>query len=209
MHQLGNFAGLFAQALDSQTISTTGLINSLVPLVGLVGVCIMLRAYGPWCGRSRPKLLGLARGQTPAADGQTDRGPSRILSVVGARVHDRCRRDQNPGHARSATGGRAGGHGDQPGGRGPLPTREKGKFAGSAGEPETAARLAAPVDMPWLGRQLAKVPKRGETRPSIRQPPRRRPCLGRTTDRDELFGGFVSADRARTTMARVRAGQYS
>jgi uncharacterized membrane protein len=67
--------GLLAQISEAQTISTTGLINALVPLVQLVGVCTIL--WGVYSAVTRQIALetALARGQTPKTDGASLRPP--------------------------------------------------------------------------------------------------------------------------------------
>ena len=146
MHQLGNFAGLFAQALDSQTISTTGLINSLVPLVGLVGVCIMLwGAYGAVVRQIAAESRSRAARRLRPTRKQPAHPFAHYLSlglefmIAAAAIKTLVTPDlQQVGVLGGMVISRAV--------VGLYPRWEKGKFAGLAGEPETAARLAAPVD---------------------------------------------------------------
>ncbi|HEY1602025.1 MAG TPA: DUF1622 domain-containing protein [Pirellulales bacterium] len=156
MHQLTHFGGLFAQALDAQTISTTGLINSLVPLVGLVGVCVMLwGAYGAVV-RQIATETSLARGQTPTADAQLARPPfAHYLSlglefmIAAAAIKTLVTPDlQQVGVLGGMVISRAV--------VGLYPRWEKGKFALSAGEPEAASRLAVAADS---GDPVASLPR--------------------------------------------------
>jgi uncharacterized membrane protein len=83
MSSLNVLPGLFAQMADSPAISINGLINTLVPVVGLVGGCLILwGAYGA-VARQVSAETALLRGQPLADDRSAARPPFAYYLALG------------------------------------------------------------------------------------------------------------------------------